>query len=97
MKSDDMAGIAMRSKATGDAAPWTAAGFIFSHGGAIVTLDGQSGLAMPETVAGLDMYGRLLREAGPLGVGNYHWMESLNDFTQGAVAIGSTAPTSPPT
>ena len=89
MKSDDMAGIAMRSKATGDAAPWTAAGFIFSHGGAIVTLDGQSGLAMPETVAGLDMYGRLLREAGPLGVGNYHWMESLNDFTQGAVAIGS--------
>lgn len=88
MKSDEMAGIAMRAKATGDAAPWTAAGFIFSHGGSIVTLDGASGLALPESVAGVETYGRLLREHGPLGIGNYHWMECLNDFTQGALAIG---------
>ncbi len=88
MQTDDMAGIAMRAKATGDAAPWTAAGFIFSHGGSIVTLDGASGLALPESIAGVEMYGRLLRAHGPLGIGNYHWMECLNDFQQGAVAIG---------
>lgn len=89
LKTDDMAGIAMRAKATGDAAPWTAAGFIFSHGGSIVTLEGGSGLAAPESVAGVETYGRLLRESGPLGIGNYHWMECLNDFQQGVVAIGS--------
>ncbi|NAZ37849.1 extracellular solute-binding protein [Rubellimicrobium sp. CFH 75288] len=88
MAGPDRAGIAMRAKATGDAAPWTAAGFIFSHGGSIVTLEGGSGLLLPETVAGVETYGRLLREHGPLGIGNYHWMECLNDFQQGAVAIG---------
>ena len=88
MKSDTVAGIAMRAKPTGDANPWTAGGFIFSYGGAIVTLDGKSGLQMPETIAAVDMYGKMLREAGPLGIASYHWMECLNDFMQGAVAIG---------
>ncbi len=89
VNTDGMAGIAMRAKATGDAAPWTAAGFIFSYGGSIVTLEGGSGLAEPESIAGVETYGRLLRESGPLGIGNYHWMECLNDFQQGVVAIGS--------
>lgn len=88
MKTDTVAGIAMRAKPTGDANPWTAGGFIFSYGGAIVTLDGKSGLQMPETIAAVDMYGKMLREAGPLGIGTYHWMECLNDFMQGAAAIG---------
>ncbi len=88
LKSDEVGGIAMRAKPTGDAAPWTLAGFVFSYGGAYVTRDGKSGLAMPESIAGLDMYGKLLREAGPVGIASYHWMECLNDFMQGAVAIG---------
>ncbi|MBN9233962.1 MULTISPECIES: ABC transporter substrate-binding protein [Phyllobacteriaceae] len=88
LKSEEVAGIAMRAKPTGDAAPWTLAGFVFSYGGAYVTKDGKSGLTMPESIAGLDMYGRLLREAGPVGIAGYHWMECLNDFMQGAVAIG---------
>lgn len=88
MKSDTTAGIVMRAKPTGDANPWTAGGFIFSYGGAIVTLDGKSGLQMPETIAAVDMYGKMLREAGPLGIASYHWMECLNDFMQGAAAIG---------
>lgn len=88
LKSDEVAGIAMRAKPTGDAAPWTLAGFVFSYGGSFVTLDGKSGLALPESIAGLDMYGKLLREAGPVGISSYHWMECLNDFMQGTVAIG---------
>lgn len=88
LKTDDVAGIAMRAKPTGDAAPWTLAGFVFSYGGSYVTLDGKSGLALPESIAGLDMYGKLLREAGPVGISSYHWMECLNDFMQGALAIG---------
>ena len=88
MKTDMAAGIVMRAKPTGDANPWTAGGFIFSYGGAIVTLDGKSGLQMPETIAAVEMYGKMLREAGPLGIASYHWMECLNDFMQGAAAIG---------
>lgn len=88
MKTGDVAGIVMRAKATGDANPWTAGGFIFSYGGAIVTLDGKSGLQMPQTIAAVDAYGQMLREAGPLGISTYHWMECLNDFMQGAAAIG---------
>lgn len=88
LKTEDVAGIAMRAKPTGDAAPWTLAGFVFSYGGAFVTLDGKSGLTIPESIAGLDMYGKLLRDAGPIGISSYHWMECLNDFMQGALAIG---------
>ena len=88
MKTVDVAGIAMRAKPSGDANPWTAAGFIFSYGGAIVTLDGKSGLLMPETIAAVDMYGKLLGKAGPVGISSYHWMECLNDFMAGAAAIG---------
>lgn len=44
LKSDEVGGIAMRAKPTGDAAPWTLAGFVFSYGGAYVTRDGKSGI-----------------------------------------------------
>jgi multiple sugar transport system substrate-binding protein len=88
LKDDATAGIAMRAKATGDAGPWPAGGFVFTYGGEIVTKAGVCALDTPEAIAAVDMYGRMLREAGPLGVGNYHWYECLNDFMQGAAAIG---------
>lgn len=88
MNSDLVSGIAMRAKATGDAAPWPAGGFVFSYGGEIINADGVCVLDSPEAIAAMDMYTKLLRDAGPLGVGSYHWYECLNDFMQGATAMG---------
>ncbi|MFO1068072.1 MAG: extracellular solute-binding protein [Geminicoccaceae bacterium] len=89
LKTADVAGIAMRAKASADAASWPAGGFVFTYGGSVIDpATGKSGLGSPGSIAGVEMYGRLLREAGPIGVGSYHWMECLNDFMAGAVAIG---------
>lgn len=88
LKNDMTAGIAMRAKATGDAGPWPAGGFVFSYGGVIVDDEGVVRLDSPEAIAAIDMYGKLLRDAGPLGVGSYHWYECLNDFMTEASAIG---------
>ena len=89
LKTDDVAGIAMRAKPTADAASWPGGGFVFSYGGALIDpASGKPRLADPGSVAGVEMYGRLLREAGPVGIASYHWMECLNDFMAGAVAIG---------
>ena len=87
LKTADTSGIVLRAKPTGDAAPWSAGGFIFSYGGAIVTLDGKVAINKAEAVAAIDMYGKLLRDAGPIGVSNYHWYECVTDFSQGQAAI----------
>ncbi|AYD00591.1 extracellular solute-binding protein [Neorhizobium sp. NCHU2750] len=88
LKSASMAGIAMRAKAATSA---TAAsmGFLFSYGGRMVDDSGKVAFHSAEGIKALDIYGQLLREAGPLGVGTYDWYEVLNDFTQGAAAIAS--------
>lgn len=86
MKTPTTSGIAMRAKAAGNALfPMT--GFLFSYGGHIVQ-NGRAVFDSPEAVAGVDMFTRLLREAGPVGVSNYDWYESLSDFMQGVSAIG---------
>jgi multiple sugar transport system substrate-binding protein len=87
LKTDDAAGIALRAKSTGDST-WPVGGFVFSYGGAIIDLDGKIAMNKPEAVAGVEMYGRLLREAGPVGISSYQWTECLNDFMAGALAIG---------
>ena len=87
LKTDDAAGIALRAKSSGDST-WPVGGFIFSYGGAIIDGDGKVALDRPETVAGVDMYGRLLREAGPVGISSYQWAECLNDFVSGGLAMG---------
>ena len=53
LKTGDVSGVAMRSKADGSAGTWPCG-----------------------------------NEAGPLGVGNYHWYECLNDYMQEVCAIG---------
>ncbi len=85
LKTNDAAGIALRAKASGGA---TAAslGFVFSFGGRMVK-DGRAAFDSPEAIAGMDLYGQLLREAGPVGVGTYDWYEVVNDFSQSAAAI----------
>ncbi len=85
MKSGDMSGIAMRAKASGNSTP-AAMGFVFSYGGQMVK-DNKAVFDSPEAIAAIDMYARLLREAGPIGVGTYEWYEVLNDFVQGATAM----------
>ncbi|TKT76275.1 extracellular solute-binding protein [Aquamicrobium sp. LC103] len=87
LKSNDVAGIAMRAKAAGNATfPLT--GFIYSYGGELVR-DGRVAYDSPEAIAAVEMFTTLLREAGPIGVSNYDWYEALNDFMQGASAITS--------
>ncbi len=88
LKTASTAGIVMRSKPSADASPWSAGGFVFSYGGAIMTPDGDLALTQPETVEAIEMYGRLLREAGPAGAVNYHKQECLNDFMSARAAIG---------
>lgn len=88
MKTDTQAGIVMRSKSDGTAGTWPCGGFVFSYGGEVIDQNGVCVLDSDEAIAGVEMYGRLLREAGPLGVGNYHWYEVLNDFSSGAAAMG---------
>ena len=66
LNNDEHAGIALRAK-SGEGATWPAGGFIFSYGGTIIDADGSVALDRPEAVAAIDMYGRLLREAGPVG------------------------------
>jgi multiple sugar transport system substrate-binding protein len=87
LKTDDVAGIAMRAKASSGA---TAAsmGFVFSHGGDMVK-DGKAAFDSPEAIAAMDIYGQMLRDAGPIGVGTYDWYEVLNDYSQGAAAIAT--------
>lgn len=88
VKTNDIAGIAMRAKASSGA---TAAsmGFLFSHGGRMVDDQGKAAFHSAEGIKALDIYGKILRDAGPLGVGSYDWYEVLNDFSQAAAAIAS--------
>ena len=87
LKNDDHAGVAMRSKADGSAGTWPCGGFVFSNGGVVMD-NGVCVLDSAEAIEAVQYYGQILNEAGPLGVGNYHWYECLNDYMQEAVAIG---------
>lgn len=90
LKSSEMSGIAMRAQAGGNSSP-PAMGFVFSYGGAMVK-DNKAVFASAEAIAAVEMYGRLLSQAGPSGVGSYEWYHVLDDFLQGrtAVAIDSS-------
>jgi multiple sugar transport system substrate-binding protein len=85
VKTSAMSGIAMRAKASGNSAT-AALGFVFSYGGVMVK-DNKATFDSPEAVAAIEMYGQLLRQAGPIGVGTYDWYEVLNDFLQGRTAM----------
>lgn len=87
LKSDDVAGIAMRAKSSGDST-WPAGGFVFSYGGAIIDLDGKNAINSPEAIAAIEMYGGLLNNAGPVGISSYQWVECLNDYMAEAIAMG---------
>jgi len=85
VKTSEMSGIAMRAQAGGNSTP-PAMGFVFSYGGAMVK-DNMAAFASPEAIAAIDMYGRLLSQAGPVGVGSYEWYQVLDDFLQRRTAM----------
>ncbi|MFA5028626.1 MAG: extracellular solute-binding protein, partial [Candidatus Methylomirabilota bacterium] len=41
----------------------------------------------PESIQAIDLYGRLLRTYGPPGSVNYHWYETVSQFSQGKAAM----------
>jgi len=85
VKTDEMSGIAMRAQASGNSST-AAMSFVFSYGGAMVN-DNRAAFASPEAIAAVEMYGRLLSQAGPVGVGSYEWYHVLDDFVQGRTAM----------
>jgi multiple sugar transport system substrate-binding protein len=85
VKTSDMSGITMRARASGNAAG-AAMGFVFSYGGAMVK-NNKAVFDSPEAVAAIEMFGQMLRQAGPIGVGTYDWYEVLNDVLQGRTAM----------
>jgi multiple sugar transport system substrate-binding protein len=85
VKTNGMSGIAMRAQAGGNSSP-PAMGFVFSYGGDMVK-DNKAAFASSEAIAAVEMYGQLLSQAGPVGVGSYEWYHVLDDFLQGRTAI----------
>ena len=85
LKTGDMSGIAMRAQAGGNSTP-PAMGFVFSYGGDIVK-DNKAAFDSPQAIEAVEMYGRLLSQAGPVGVGSYEWYQVLDDFLQGRTAM----------
>jgi multiple sugar transport system substrate-binding protein len=85
VKSNEMSGIAMRAQAGGNSSP-AAMSFVFSYGGAMVK-DNKAVFASPEAIAAVAMYGQLLSQAGPVGVGSYEWYNVLDDFVQARTAM----------
>jgi multiple sugar transport system substrate-binding protein len=85
VKTNGMSGIAMRAQAGGNSSP-AAMSFVFSYGGAMVK-DNKAAFASPEAIAAIEMYGRILSQAGPVGVGSYEWYHVLDDFIQGRTAM----------
>jgi multiple sugar transport system substrate-binding protein len=85
VKTNAMSGIAMRAQAGGNSSP-AAMSFVFSYGGAMVK-DNKAAFASPEAIAAIEMYGQILSQAGPVGVGSYEWYHVLDDFIQGRTAM----------
>lgn len=85
IKTGEMSGIAMRAQAGGNSSV-PALSFLFSYGGAMVE-DNKAVFASPEAIAAIEMYGQLLRQAGPDGVGGYEWYHVLDDFLQRRTAM----------
>jgi len=85
VKTSEMSGLAMRAQAGGNSSP-AAMSFVFSYGGHMVK-DNKAAFASPEAIEAVAMYGAMLSQAGPVGVGSYEWYHVLNDFVQGRTAM----------
>lgn len=84
-----LAGIVMRGKGAAATSQW--APFFLSLNGSWLDEQGKPGVNSPQAMQAFDLYGRLLRNAGPPGVVNYHWYETVSLFTQGKAAMFTEA------
>lgn len=83
-----MAGILLRGQKIHTA--WNSTGFVWSYGGRIFDdpMNPVNAQFHSDAAAeGITMYAKLLRDAGPLGAGNYTWYEAVSDFQQGRAAM----------
>ena len=85
IKTDEMSGIAMRAQAGGNSSV-PAMSFVFSYGGDMIK-DNKAAFASPEAIAAIEMFGRLLSQAGSRGVSGYEWYHVLDDFLQRKTAM----------
>jgi multiple sugar transport system substrate-binding protein len=81
-----------------DVTPWAArglrgtvgypiGGFIYNMGGGFMDEEGVATLCAPGTVAGIQLYGDLLREYGPPGATNHTFTQVMDLLGQGRVAM----------
>lgn len=77
-------GYGMRGQRTGAVTQY--AGFLFSHGGDFM-VDGKAAINTPEAVASYELYGRLLRDYGPIGVESMSTEQLVPLFQQGKLAM----------
>lgn len=67
--------------------PYALAGFVFNMGGSFALPDGKPGLAQPNTVRGLELYAKLLRDYGPPGALNHTFTQVTELLGQGRIAM----------
>jgi multiple sugar transport system substrate-binding protein len=77
-------GYGARGQRTGAVTQYS--GFLYSHGGDFI-VDGKAAVNTPEAVEAYDLYGRLLRESGPLGVESMTTDQLVPLFQQGKLAM----------
>ncbi|MBD3306251.1 extracellular solute-binding protein, partial [candidate division KSB3 bacterium] len=85
----DIYGIGMRGKRAAATSVWAA--FLHSYGGDWLDENREPAIDSPEAIAAFDVYGRLLREAGPPGSTGNHWYEVVSLMSQGKVAFACDA------
>jgi multiple sugar transport system substrate-binding protein len=84
-----LVGTVMRGKGAAATSQW--APYFLSLGGSWLDKAGKPAINSPEAVQAFDLYGRLLRAAGPPGAVNYHWYETVSLFSQGKAAMFTEA------
>lgn len=84
-----LVGTVMRGKGAAATSQW--APYFLSLGGTWLDKSGKPAINSPEAVQSFDLYGRLLRTAGPPGAVNYHWYETVSLFSQGKAAMFTEA------
>ena len=87
LKSGDVFGITLRGKQAAAVGTW--APFMLNMDGSWLDANGKPAISAPNTVASIELYGRLLREAGPPGTINMNWTECQNLWLQGKAALFS--------
>lgn len=84
----EVAGICLRGRKIFTVMPFS--GFLWSYGGQhfdSLTRPRKAMFNSPAGVTALELYARLLQDAGPQHVGDYSWEECMRDFQQGQAAM----------